>query len=124
MTRESGEGKLGCLVTLVLLVAVGLICFRTIPVLIDKMDFEDQLDRIASEAGARGWDAEAVRHQVTEVARNKEFETTPEDLQVRKSGGRGGDLRIRIRYWRDVNFVGYVYTFRFQAEAKSFVGTL
>ncbi len=124
MTRQTGEGKLGCLVTLVLLVAVGFVLFRTIPVLIDKMDFEDQLDRIVSEAGARNWDAERVRSQVVEVAKNKEFSFNPDELIVRRSGGRGGDLRIKISYWRPVNFVGYIYTFRFEADVKSFVGTL
>ncbi len=124
MTRETGEGKLGCLVSLALLVVFGFICFRTIPVFLDKMDFEDQLERIASEAGARAWDPDVVKHQVEELARNKEFTTTPEDLQVLRSGGRGGDLRININYWRSVDFVGYIYTFRFRAEIKSFVGAL
>jgi len=124
MTKQTGEGKLGCLVTIVLLVAFGFICFRSVPVLLDKMDFEDQLERIASEAGARAWDPEVVKAQITELAKNKQFDTTPEELQVLRSGGRGGDLRIAINYSRTVNFVGYIYTFRFHSDVKSFVGAL
>jgi len=124
MTRQAGEGKLGCLVSLVLLLVFGLVAVRSIPVLLDKMDFEDQLERIASEAGARAWDPEVVRAQVTELVKNKEFNSAPEDLVVLRSGGRGGDLRININYWREVNFVGYVYTFRFRSEVTSFVGAL
>ncbi len=124
MTKQTGEGKLGCLVTVVLLVVFGFICLKSIPVLLDKMDFEDQLERIVSEAGSRGWDAEVVRRQVTELIKNKEFSSTPENLYVMKSVGRGGDLRITVNYWRSVNFLGYVYTFRFRSEVKSFVGAL
>jgi hypothetical protein len=124
MTRQTGEGKLGCLVTLALLIVFGFVCFRSIPVLIDKLDFEDQLERIASEGGARGWDPEVVRVQVADLVKNKEFLTTPEDLQVFRSAGRGGDLRINVNYWRTVDFAVYTYTFRFRAEVKSFVGAL
>ncbi|MFB3904682.1 MAG: hypothetical protein ACE15E_14625 [Acidobacteriota bacterium] len=124
MSRQSGEGKLGCVVTLALMVVFLFICFRSIPVLIDKMDFEDQLERIASEGGSRGLDADVVRSQIAELVRNKQFETTPESIQVMKSAGKGGDLRISVNYWRTVSFVVYTYTFRFRSEAKSFIGTL
>jgi hypothetical protein len=124
MTSQAGEGKLGCLVTIVLLAAFGLICFRTIPVYLDKLDFEDQLERIVSEAGSRGWDPDVVRAQVADLIKNKEFQATPEDLQVMRGAGRGGDFRINVTYSRTVNFVGYEHTFRFRSEVKSFVGTL
>jgi len=124
MSSQSGEGKFGCFVTVVLLVVFGLVCFKTIPVFLDKLDLEDQLERIVSEAGSRGWDADVVRTQVVDLLKNKEFETTPDDLQVMRTVGRGGDFRINVNYWRTVNFVGYVYTFRFRAEVKSFVGRL
>lgn len=124
MSRESGEGKFGCFVTLVLLLVFGLICFRTVPVMMDKLDFEDQIDRLISEAGARGWDVEAIRVQVYDLLKNKQFEAPPEDVKILRNSGRGGDIRIIVKYSRQVDYLGYTHTFRFEKDAKSFVGTL
>jgi hypothetical protein len=124
MSNQTGEGKLGCLVTVGLVIVFGFVCFRSIPVLLDKLDFEDQLERIVSEAGSRNWDADVVRAQVIELIKNKDFTYKPEELHVMKSVGRGGDLQISVNYWREVSFVVYIYTFRFHSEVKSFVGAL
>lgn len=116
---------MGCLVVTVLLILVGVVLYHTIPVFLDKVDFEDQLERIASEGGARNWDTDSVRAQVVELARIKDFDTSPESIRVNKRGrGAGGEIRIDVRYWRTVNFARYNYTFRFESRAKSFVGTL
>ncbi|RPI26317.1 MAG: hypothetical protein EHM61_12055 [Acidobacteria bacterium] len=124
MRRESGEGKAGCLLTLLVLIVFGFVCFRTIPVMIDKMDFEDQVERLVSEGGARGWDAESVKTQINDLIRNKQFTAVPEDVKVIGSLGRGGELRVDVKYSRTVDFAGYPYTFNFHTQAKSFVGAL
>ncbi|HXK62079.1 MAG TPA: hypothetical protein PLP42_19510 [Acidobacteriota bacterium] len=124
MRAQRGEGRFGCVVTLLLLFVFGLACFRCLPVFLDKMDFEDQLERIASEGGSRGWDAESVKHQIRELAKVKQFEMAPEDLRVLTTGRPGGELRIDVKYSRTVDLAGYSYTFRFHTQAKSFVGTL
>lgn len=124
MSRESGEGKLGCFVTLVLLIVFGFVCFRSVPVLLDKLDFEDQIDRIVSEAGARGWDGDSIRVQVNDLLKNKGFDATPENVNIIRGAGRGGDIRINVKYSRTVDYLVYTYTFHFEKDAKSFVGTL
>jgi hypothetical protein len=125
MRTERGEGRVGCLLMIAVLIAAGFITYRIVPVYLDKIDFEDQLARIASEGGARNWQAEAVQLQVLELARIKDFAVSRESIRVAKAGSGGaGQLRIDVQFQRTVDFAGYDYTFKFESKVKSFVGSL
>jgi len=127
MRGQRGEGKAGCLVFIALAILAGYIFAKTVPVYLDKMDFEDELKRVASEGGARNWTSDIVFERVMNLAKAKEFDTQKEQIRVVKTGGdkAGGEIRIDVKYQRTVDFSGYyTYTFKFHSRVSSFVGTL
>ena len=127
MRGQRGEGKVGCLVMIAIAIVAGFVFYKTAPVYLDKMDYEDELTRIASEGGARNWAPELVLERVVELSKAKEFEVQKDQIRVVKTGGNrpGGELRIDVPYQRTVDFSGYyTYTFRFHSKISSFVGAL
>ncbi len=123
---ERGEGKLGCLIVLALLAIFVFISLKTVPVYLDKLEFEDELARVASRAGVEAAETTAVEKKVLAVAASKEFEVTPDDVSVIRTAKFGpSEIRIRVLYRRKVNFVGDLnYVFRFESKVSSFVGRL
>lgn len=123
---ERGEGKLGCLVVLLLLGVFVFISAKTVPVYLDKLEFEDELARVASKAGVDASETKAVEKKVLAVAASKDFDATPDDVTVVRVAKFGpSEIRIRVLYRRKVNFVGDLnYVFHFESKVSSFVGRL
>ncbi len=126
MKGVRGEGKLGCLIVLGLLGIFVFISLKTVPVYLDKLEFEDELARVASRAGVESAATTAVEKKVLAVAASKEFDVMPEDVTVIRTAKFGpSEIRIRVIYRRKVNFVGDLnYVFHFESKVSSFVGRL
>ncbi len=123
---ERGAGRIGCLVSLVLILVFLFLSFKVAPVYLDKLDFEDGLARIASRAGVESWPPKTVKERVIDLARSKDFEVTPEDVQVTAPlrFQPVPEIKIDVRYRRQVELPGYVHVFHFESKASSFVGRL
>ncbi len=123
---QRGEGKFGCLVVLLLLAIFVFICLKTVPVYLDKLDFEDGLSRIASRAGAEAAKPKLVVERVLALAAGKEFEVTEDDVTVQQIAkfGPAPEIKISVTFRRTVKFPGFDYTFHFESTVSSFVGRL
>lgn len=106
--RQRGEGKLGCLFTLALLVAAGGAAFKAVPVYYGNSELADACAFIAT--GASRKPVEAVQREVREKARELGvFEALADKgaIQVTKTGnGEVGTCTIRLHYSRVIDFYG------------------
>ena len=121
---ERGAGRLGCLVTLLLAIIFGYLCFKIVPVYVDKMDFDEELARLASQAGSHRYSDEKIQNDIKQLARYKGFLLKDEAIKIERSGRVGGEIRISTRYEVPVSFPGYSHVFNFESRASSIVGTL
>ena len=126
MRGQRGESRIGCLIMVAIAILAGYVFAKTIPVYLDKLDYVDQLKRIAAESGARAMDADQVKERVIELTRQKDFEAGKDDIKVNRTAVKaGGEIRIAVKYQRTVDFSGYYqYTFKFETKVSSFVGAL
>ncbi|HEY2933071.1 MAG TPA: hypothetical protein VGK99_15115 [Acidobacteriota bacterium] len=124
ISSQKGEGRIGCLFVILLAVALGYVGFKIIPVYIDKMNFEEDLGREASKAGANFWTDEKVKQDILLMARFRNFQMGESDITITRSRVLGGEVKIDTKYTVPVDFPGYHYTFKFEAKASSLVGTL
>ncbi|MFQ5738925.1 MAG: hypothetical protein ACE5JX_07905 [Acidobacteriota bacterium] len=124
--KERGEGKLGCLVLLILMVSFAYICIQTVPVYLDKINFEEGLARMVSKAGVNNWPNTTITAHINALARVKDFEITPYDVTITRPERFqvNPEIRIEVNYRRPVEFPGYTYTFHFRSKVSSFVGRL
>ncbi|MET0556623.1 MAG: hypothetical protein ABW221_26530 [Vicinamibacteria bacterium] len=117
MTAESGEGKLGGIITLLLMAAIGLACWNIIPVYFANSSFNDKMVEMARRPrGFNNTDDEIMR-QLEKEARALKIE---DFINARTCKIATMDFRRKINcdYDRTVTVLpGFNYTFKFRNEA-------
>ncbi len=106
-----GEGRVGCIIWLVVLAAVILIAWKAVPVKIASAEFESFCEEQAKFAGAQT--AEQIQRRILKRAEDLEIPLDPKNLEVRKGRDR---IRIRYSYTVPVEFPGYTHNWKFEAK--------
>ena len=124
--NSKGEGRLGCLLFLLLFATFVMLILKTGPVYLDQVNFDDGLARLVSRAGVGNWPTESVIQRTLVLAESDSFECKREDISVTRPGRFQpvAEIRIRVTFRRVVLFPGYTHTFHFETRASSFVGRL
>jgi hypothetical protein len=116
MNPERGEGRLGTIVMLALMAAIGLACWNIIPVYFANSSFGDKMVEMARRPRLRNGDDEIMR-QLEKEARNLKIE---DYINTRTCKIVTMDFRRKITcdYDRTVQVLpGIPYTFKFRNEA-------
>lgn len=105
---EAGDGKLGCIIWL-LLVAIGImIGWKAIPVKIASSELYDFMVEQAKWAG--GATTDAIAKSIVVKAKELELPVDPKDVKVEKNGDR---IIMHVIYTVPLDFPGYTYEWRF-----------
>ena len=108
MKRQRGEGKVGCLVSLLLLGVLGAAAFKAVPIYYGNSELVDACGFIAS--GASRKPVEVLEREVKEKARSlgvTEVLTDKTALRITKAGsGESGTCTITLRYVQVIDFYG------------------
>lgn len=117
-TAGLGDGKLGCVIWLAILLLAGLIAYKALPVKLASTQLYDYMDDQA-RFGARV-SAEVLKGRVLRRASELELPVTARDLTVTK---RGGIIRMQCKFSAPVNVLGYTYNWHFdlQVERQVFI---
>ena len=124
--NEKGEGRLGCLVFILLFSVFVLVALKTGPVYLDKVNFDDGLARLAARAGVENWPSESVIQRTLVLAESYSFDCKRDDINVTRPGRFQAvkEIRIRVTFRRTIVFPAFQHTFHFETRASSFVGRL
>ncbi len=122
VSRERGETKLGCLVLIVLVAMLGYLCYRVIPVYLERDGFHDSLLTIAGRATLQGWGNRRIVNRVMQLGVDNNFTVEQKDIQVQHIRGRP-EVVLVVNYSRTEEFPGgYVYKFYFRSVAPGSLG--
>lgn len=113
MRQQRGEGKVGCILSILVLGVMGAAAYKAVPVYYSNSELVDACDFIAS--GASRKPIETVEREVKDKARDLgvvEALSTKNAIRVTKIGaGEAGTCTITLRYKRTIDFYGlYKYT--------------
>ena len=107
-SRTRGEGRIGCIFWLLVLVVFVAICWKAIPVKIQSAELYDFM-----EDQARGADratAEQIKKRVLRRAKDLDLPLEAKNVTVDKTSGR---IRIECVYTVPLEFPGYTYNWDF-----------
>ncbi len=104
-----GEGKLGCIIWLLALVAVVGIATKLIPIKIRSAELYDFMEEQAMFAGRRS--PEQLKQAILGRAEELDLPLTKKNIEIRRTGGR---IRMRAFYTVPVEFPGYTYYWEFE----------
>lgn len=108
MRHQRGEGKVGCILSLLVFGTLGAIGYKAIPVYYSNSELVDACDFIAS--GAARKPVETIEREVREKARElgiAEVLAGKNTIHVTKTGaGETGTCTITLRFRRTIDFFG------------------
>lgn len=104
-----GDGRLGCILWLVVLGLAVFIAWKAIPVKLAATQLYDYMDDQA-RFGARA-SSEALRARILKRAKDLDLPLTARNLMVKKSGG---VIRMECRFTVPLNVLGYTYNWDFE----------
>lgn len=112
--RELGEGKVGCLFGLIVLLIAGMIAYKMIPIKVRTAEMRDETADLARSAGQHNdaWIAKAI----LEKGRKLELPINEQSIQINRSGG---EIRVDVDYTVPVQFPGYTYQWHFHHRAEN-----
>jgi aerobic-type carbon monoxide dehydrogenase small subunit (CoxS/CutS family) len=108
MRHQRGEGKFGCIVSLLVFGALAAAGYKAFPVYYGNSELVDACDFIASSAAKKP--IETIEREVKDKARELEIPEVLRDknaIRVTKSGeGEAGTCTITLRFKRTIDFYG------------------
>ncbi|HEX7553178.1 MAG TPA: hypothetical protein VF378_06465 [Geothrix sp.] len=108
MRHQRGEGKFGCLVSLLVVGALGAVAYKAVPVYYGNSELIDACGFIAS--GATSKPVETIEREVKDKAKELmvvEVLTQKGAIRVTKtSNGEAGTCTITLHYKRVIDFYG------------------
>ena len=109
MQHQRGEGKIGCIVSMLVLGLVGATAYKVVPVYYGNSELVDACDFIASDASRKP--LEIIDRDIRAKAKELgvfEALTDKNAIRVTKSGGEtAGTCTITLRYKRTIDFYGF-----------------
>ena len=104
-----GQGKIGCILWLLVLAAVIGIAAKLIPIKIASAELSDFMEEQAMFAGRKG--PEELKNRILSRAAQLDIPLKKKNLEVKRLGGR---IRMRATYTIPVEFPGYTYYWDFE----------
>jgi len=104
LKTRHGQGKIGCVIWVLVLVVFFTACWKIIPVKIKTAELYDFMEEQAQRATRST--PEAVKKNVLARAKDLGLPVEPKDVTVQRRGGR---VVITARYTIPIEFPGYTY---------------
>lgn len=112
--RERGEGRMGCLVGLVLLCMAGLVAYRMIPIKVKTAELRDAVYDAAKSAGQLN--DKQIHGTIMAKAQQLELPVNEGDVVVKRTPN---NIRVNVKYTVPVEFPGYTYNWNFNHKAEN-----
>ena len=106
-----GEGRLGCIIWVVILLLCGLIAYKALPVKLNATQLYDYMDDQA-RFGARV-SSSTLKARVLKRAQDLDLPVKASDIKVSKTGG---VIRMQCTFTVPVDILGFTYDWDFNLE--------
>lgn len=112
--NQKGEGRLGCVIGLLLLVVVLFIAYKMIPAKMQATDMREAVQNASRSASGKSMDT--VKREVLERAKELNVPLTEKDVVVTR---RADYIRVEVRYDVAIEFPGYVWNKHYEFDAEN-----
>ena len=111
---ERGEGRLGCLVGLILLGVAIFVAWKMIPVKVKAAELRQTVVDEAKSAGTHNDDR--IRGAILSKAREDNLPVTEQDITIVRGNG---DISVTVVYTIPIVFPGYTYNWHIEHSATN-----
>lgn len=114
--HERGEGRLGCLFGVILLLVGLLIAYKMIPIKVKAAEIRDVVHDEAKSAGTHRDDR--IRKAILDVAVKEGLPITEDNIEIERTVN-ASQIRVEVKYTVPVEFPGYTYQWNFHHKAEN-----
>ena len=107
-SRQSGDGKIGCVLWLAVFAIAGLIAYKMIPVRIQSAELYDFM--VEQAKWAANQPSDGIKKAIVSRAKELDLPVEADDVRVEKGGDR---IRMEAQFTVPVEFPGYTYYWDF-----------
>lgn len=111
---QRGEGQLGCIVGLIILLVASYVAYKMIPVKVRSAEVRGVVVDAARSAGR--FNDKQIHRLISDKARDNRLPIGEKDIKIRRTGG---SIRIEVEFVVPVEFPGYTYQWRFKHVAEN-----
>ena len=111
--RIRGEGAFGTIVGIVIVVLVGMVLFKIVPLHMAGNTVYDAMKEQANFAGVKSLDK--IQYEIFVIAQDA---GTPLTIQAIKIGRHGSDVIVEAKYTQKVSVLGYQYIYEFDKTVQ------
>jgi hypothetical protein len=115
LKAQNGEGRIGFLISLIVVGVAIFVGMKVIPVRITAYEFRDALREEARYAAVRDDDAKVVT-RILQKAEELEIPLLKKNLEVKRTTG---EMIIRASYEQSIDLKVTTYVYRFRAEERA-----
>jgi hypothetical protein len=112
--RERGEGQLGCLFGLIVLLVACVLAYKLIPVKVKAADLRETVVDESKSAGQH--DERVIMKNILRKAAELEFPVTEDNVKIKRSSTY---CTIDVTYTVPVDLPGYTYNWNFHHHAEN-----
>jgi hypothetical protein len=112
-TGERGENNLGCLLWILLAMAVGFVLYKAIPVKMKIVQLYDHAEELAQYSGRLS--GEQIKKAFVEKAKDLGLPVDPKRVMVDKRKER---IKIRYSFTVPIKFPGYTWEWKVEREVE------
>lgn len=112
--RESGEGQLGCLFGVALLLLAVFVAWKVIPVKVRAADLRQAVIDEAKSAGTHN--DEQIMKYILAKAADQDLPVTQDNVKISR---RQNDITIDVNYVMPIEFPGYTYNWHINHHAEN-----
>lgn len=113
--RERGEGRMGAVISLLILVCLIYLGFKYIPVMVNTYSFRDYMEEEARYAAIRKGDEE-IRNRLYERARELALPVEKSNIQVQRSRN---EVTISVKYMVPIETPVFTHRWEFSERASA-----
>jgi hypothetical protein len=112
--HQSGEGQLGCIIGLLILLAAGFVAYKMIPVKVRASSLRQEIVDEAKSGSLRN--DKQMRANIMAKAKDLDLPLEEKNLKIIRGPG---NIRVEAEYTVPVEFPGYTYNWQFQHRAEN-----
>lgn len=114
--RERGEGQLGCVFGIIVLLLGILVAYKMIPVKVKAAEMRDIVQDEAKSAGTHR--DKQIRETILRKAKDLDLPIEDDNLEIERINN-NSSIRIEVKYTVPVEFPGYTYQWNFHHKAEN-----
>ena len=111
---ETGEGQMGCLFGIIVLILVGFVAFKVVPVKVKAAEVRGVVVDEAKSAGTHN--DERIKKAILAKAADDDLPITEDSIDIARTGNL---IRIKVDYVVPIVFPGYTYQWHIHHEAEN-----